>query len=281
MLLFPLCFLFLFISSLVILLTSIGFFPPMSLSFCFSCGYFFVSSSLSWCFCSLCFSLLFFLTVKSTPYPCFYAIVFYSFPIWFLGSLPLLSKFSSFSISLVFLPPFVLLFSSAFIGLDFIHELLDGDKQSLCLLHVWWVQNINSPAIVWTVSDANLLNTRSSDPDAKTPILGKPSKSSLIGVWYKDNLYLGTGTIGNENPHPTNIDSQTRSIRMMPRSQLLFDKSFFSYLENQGREIIPPTHNKCAPYWLWSHTHGFSFQSVAAHSHGVSSPPMLYDYHPN
>jgi hypothetical protein len=29
-----------------------------------------------------------------------------------------------------------LLFSSAFIGLDFIHELLDGDKQSLCLLHV-------------------------------------------------------------------------------------------------------------------------------------------------
>jgi len=37
----------------------------------------------------------------------------------------------------------------------------------------------------------------------------------------------------------------------------------------------------CAPYWLWSHTHDFSFQSVAAHSHGVSSPPMLYDYHLN
>jgi len=30
-----------------------------------------------------------------------------------------------------------------------------------------------------------------------------------------------------------------------------------------------------APYWLWSHTHVFSFQFVAAHSHEVSSPPML------
>jgi hypothetical protein len=57
-------------------------------------------------------------------------------------------------------------------------------------------------------------------------------------------LYLGTRTIGNGNPNPTNIDSQTRSIRMMSRSQLFFDKSFFSSLESQGREIIPPTHNK-------------------------------------
>jgi hypothetical protein len=29
-----------------------------------------------------------------------------------------------------------LLFSSAFIGMDFIHELLDGDKQSSGLLYV-------------------------------------------------------------------------------------------------------------------------------------------------
>ena len=63
----------------------------------------------------------------------------------------------------------------------------------------------------------------------------------FIVVWYKDNLYQNTNTIGNENPQPTNIDSRTRSVRMMPWSQLFFDKSFFSSLENQGREIIPPT----------------------------------------
>ena len=78
------------------------------------------------------------------------------------------------------------------------------------------------------------------------------SKPGLIGVWHKDNLYLGISTTGNENLHPTNIDSQTRSIRMTPRSQLFFDKLFLSSLENQGREIIPPTHNKCGKrsfYW--------------------------------
>ena len=51
---------------------------------------------------------------------------------------------------------------------------------------------------------------------AKTLIPGKPSKSGLIGVWHKDNLYLGTNTIGNRDPHPTNIDSRTRSIRRTP-----------------------------------------------------------------
>jgi hypothetical protein len=60
----------------------------------------------------------------------------------------------------------------------------------------------------------------------KTPIPGKPSKSGLIGVWHKDNLYLGTNTIRNGNPYPTNIDSWTRSIWMTLRSQLFFDKSF-------------------------------------------------------
>ena len=44
------------------------------------------------------------------------------------------------------------------------------------------------------------------------------------------------------DPHPTNIDSRTRSIRMTPRRQLLFDKSFCSSLENHGREIISSTH---------------------------------------
>jgi hypothetical protein len=91
-------------------------------------------------------------------------------------------------------------------------------------------------------TDVNLVITWSRNPHAKTPIPGKPCKSGLIGVWHKDNLYLGTSTIGNGDPHPTNIDSQTRSIRMTPRRQLFFDKSFFSSLENHGREIISPTH---------------------------------------
>jgi hypothetical protein len=92
---------------------------------------------------------------------------------------------------------------------------------------------------------ANLMTTWSRNPYAKTLIPGKPSKSGLIGVWHKDNLYLGTNTNGNGNPHSTNIDSWMRSIRMTSRSKLFFDKSFFSSLKNQGREIIPPTHNKC------------------------------------
>ena len=94
-------------------------------------------------------------------------------------------------------------------------------------------------------NDANLVITWSRNPHAKTPIPEKPSKSSLIGVWHKDNLYLSTSTIGNGDPHTRNIDSRTRSIRMTPRKQLFFDKSFFSSLENHGREIISPTHTKC------------------------------------
>jgi hypothetical protein len=41
-----------------------------------------------------------------------------------------------------------------------------------------------------------------SNSHAKTSIPGKPSKSGLIGVWHKDNLYLGTNTIGNGKPPP-------------------------------------------------------------------------------
>ena len=89
--------------------------------------------------------------------------------------------------------------------------------------------------------DANLVITWSRNPHTKTLITGKPSKSGLIGA-HKDNLYLGTSTIGNKDPHSTNIDSRTRSIRMTPRRQLFFDKSFFSSLENHGREIISQTH---------------------------------------
>jgi hypothetical protein len=84
-----------------------------------------------------------------------------------------------------------------------------------------WIWSVN-----WFRGDANLMITWSRNPHAKTPIPGKPSKSGLIEVWHKDNLCLGTNTIGNGNPHPTNIDSRTRSIRMTPWSQLFFDKSF-------------------------------------------------------
>jgi hypothetical protein len=98
-----------------------------------------------------------------------------------------------------------------------------------------------------TLSDANLVITWSHNPHTKTPIPGKPSTSGLIGVWHKDNLYQGTSTIGNGNPHPRNIDSRTRSIRMTPRRWLFFDKLFLSSLENHGREIISQTHThtKC------------------------------------
>ena len=85
--------------------------------------------------------------------------------------------------------------------------------------------------ISWSMTrnDVNLVITWSRNPHAKTPIPGKPSKSGLIGVWHKDNLYLDTSTIGNEDPHPTNIDSWTRSIRMTPWRQLFFNKSFFQF----------------------------------------------------
>jgi len=151
--------------------------------------------------------------------------------------------------------------------------LLRHSSSRFILLHMFWTSSFNASlglfalalvinplgtfngSLAWltlvlgwsssTRSDANLVITWSLNPHTKTPIPGKPSKSGLIGVWHKDNLYLGTNTIGNEKPHPTNIDSWMRSIRMTPWSQLFFDKLFFSSLENQRIKIIPPTHNKC------------------------------------
>ena len=61
----------------------------------------------------------------------------------------------------------------------------------------------------------------------------KPIKSGLIRVRHKDNLYLGTNTIGNGNPYPTNINLQMRSIRIMPRSQLFFDMMCREWFENR------------------------------------------------
>jgi len=54
--------------------------------------------------------------------------------------------------------------------------------------------------------------------------------SGLIEVWHKDNMYLGTSTIGNGNPYPMNIDSRMRSKRMTTQSHMFFDKLFFSSL---------------------------------------------------
>ena len=95
--------------------------------------------------------------------------------------------------------------------------------------------------------DANLVITQSHNSHTKTPILRKSSKSGLIGVWHKDNMYLSTNTIEKGNPHPRNIDSRTKNIRITLQRQLFSDKLFFSSLENHGREIISPTHThtKC------------------------------------
>jgi len=92
-------------------------------------------------------------------------------------------------------------------------------------------------------TDANLVITWSCNSHAKTPIPGKPSKSGLIGVWHKDNLYLSTNTIENGNPHPMNIDSWMKSIGMTPRSQLFFNKSFtVLYKTMEGRLSHQHTH---------------------------------------
>jgi hypothetical protein len=58
------------------------------------------------------------------------------------------------------------------------------------------------PNVTRIESDANLVITWSRNPHAKTQIPEKPSKSGLIGVWHKDNLYLGTSTIENGKPQP-------------------------------------------------------------------------------
>jgi hypothetical protein len=89
----------------------------------------------------------------------------------------------------------------------------------LCVIVASWVIYIYFDYVAELVFDVNLLNTRSSNPHTKTPIPVKPSKLGLIGVWYKDNLYLGNNTIGNEIPQPTNINSWMRNIRMRERKR--------------------------------------------------------------
>jgi hypothetical protein len=49
--------------------------------------------------------------------------------------------------------------------------------------------------------DVNLLIMWSSNPHLKTPIPEKSSKSYSIGVWYRDNSYLGTNIIEINPPN--------------------------------------------------------------------------------
>jgi len=64
----------------------------------------------------------------------------------------------------------------------------------------YYVSILDKDSIYNLETDENLVITWSRNPHAKTPIPRKPCKSSLIVVWHKDNLYLGTNTIRNGNP---------------------------------------------------------------------------------
>ena len=83
--------------------------------------------------------------------------------------------------------------------------------------------------------------TWSRNPHAKTPIPRKPSKSGLIGVWQKDNLYLPAPTLLEMKKTLTQrILIREREVLGWRHEHLFFDKSFFSSLEYHGREIISP-----------------------------------------
>jgi len=56
----------------------------------------------------------------------------------------------------------------------------------------------------------------SRNPHAKTSIPRKPSKSGLIEVWHKDNLYLGTSTIENEKPPPNESNESYKDDATKP-----------------------------------------------------------------
>lgn len=126
----------------------------LSYGFCFS-G---LSSVFSWFFVSV-FSLV--RSGESIRDPCFcFVAVFYSFHLWFLGCLPLLSGFSSFSVSpffLYFFSPPRSMGSSAFIGHPEWNSILIflGSwscmkiKLSLCLVGLGDQQSCHC----WTVND--------------------------------------------------------------------------------------------------------------------------------
>jgi len=71
----------------------------------------------------------------------------------------------------------------------------------------------------------------------------------LIGVYHKDNLYLGTSTIENGNPHPTNIDSWCE-----PRDHATHNQDWDLIPERRNRSDRSVTQWKPAPrhqhYWI-------------------------------
>jgi hypothetical protein len=84
----------------------------------------------------------------------------------------------------------------------FSNLILDFLREVSYSLGVAWPYDQEVPIIFYFLLDANLVITWSRNPHAKTWIPGKPSKSSLIGVWHKDNFYLGTSTIENGKTPP-------------------------------------------------------------------------------
>jgi hypothetical protein len=95
--------------------------------------------------------------------------------------------------------------------------------------------------------DANPVITWSRNPHAKKPILGKPSKLGLIGVWHKDNLYAGTSTIGNKKPSTNEYWFANQTYKNDAMKLVVLWLVVFNSLENHGKEIISPTHRltKC------------------------------------
>jgi len=87
----------------------------------------------------------------------------------------------------------------------------------------------------------------SRNPHSKTLIPEKPSKSGLIGVWHQDHLYLGTNTIANGKPPPNKYLFVNEKYKDDATKLVVLRLVVFSSLENQGREIISPTHThtKC------------------------------------
>jgi len=74
------------------------------------------------------------------------------------------------------------------------------DDYQFHFLRLWIVMALKNPIHLFL--PLQMMQTSWSCGHAKTSIPGKPSKSSLIGVWHKDNLYLGTSTIENGKPTP-------------------------------------------------------------------------------
>jgi len=73
--------------------------------------------------------------------------------------------------------------------------------------------------------DVNLLIMRLSNPQQRWYSSWKAKESSLIRVWYNENLSQDTNIIGIRNLYLMNTNSRNRSIRKTPQGQLYIIKS--------------------------------------------------------